>query len=49
MESSLTEELDNLIVDLKEEEQDNIFKTLIEDMVLKNEEVLVVMKEDFFI
>jgi hypothetical protein len=43
------EELDILIVDLTEEEQDSIFKALIEDIVFGNEEVLEVAKDDFFI
>jgi glycerol kinase len=43
------EELDILIVDLTEEEQDSIFKALIEDIVFDNEEVFEVMKDDFFI
>jgi hypothetical protein len=45
----LIEELDSLIVDLTEGEQDIIFKALIEDIVLDNEEVLEVIKDDFFI
>jgi hypothetical protein len=49
IESSLMEELDNLIVDLAKEEQDNTFKALIEDIVFDNEEVFEVMKDDFFI
>ena len=49
IESSLMEELDILIVDLTEEEQDSIFKALIEDIVFGNEEVLEVAKDDFFI
>lgn len=49
IESSLIEELDNLIVDLAEGEQDSIFKALIDDIVFANEEVLGVAKDDFFI
>lgn len=48
IESSLMEELDNLIVDLVKEEQDNTFKALIEDIVFDNEEVFEVIKDDFF-
>lgn len=49
IESSLIEELDNRIVDLDEAEQDKIFKRLIEDTVSDSEEVLEVVKDDFFI
>lgn len=48
IESSLIEELDNRIVDLDEAEQDKIFKRLIEDTVSDSEEVLEVVKDDFF-
>ena len=43
------EELDNLMVDLVKAEQDNIFKALMEDIVLFREEVFEVIKDDFFI
>lgn len=49
IESSLIEELDNRIVDLDEAEQDKIFKRLIEDTISDSEEVLEVVKDDFFI
>lgn len=49
IESSLTEDVDNLMVDLPKEEQDSIFKALVEAIVFDNEEVLEVIKDDFFI
>ena len=46
---SLMEEADKRIVGLAEIEQDKTFNALTEERVFNKEEVLAVMKDDFFI